>query len=175
MNQPRGTDTDYIDFFVATPRAVSCVEAARVQPRRADAPAHDAVTRLLHRLEPDPAALWQEGAPLVERTTGNLVGDDSMPDKPYAAKMALVTRHWSSKHHAVVDGINPISLVWTDGDRILPMDYRVSDKTRDGITKNAHLLAMLLTARQRGFVPECVVFERWYASVDRWPCGSACG
>jgi hypothetical protein len=38
MNAPRCTDTDYIDFLVATPRAVSCAEAARVQPRRADAP-----------------------------------------------------------------------------------------------------------------------------------------
>jgi len=58
MNAPRCSDTDYIDFLVATPRAVSCVEAARVQPRHADDPAPDAFTRLLHRLVPVPAALW---------------------------------------------------------------------------------------------------------------------
>ncbi|MDQ6833822.1 MAG: hypothetical protein M3008_10515, partial [Chloroflexota bacterium] len=110
-----------------------------------------------------------EGAPLVERTTGNLVGDDSMPDKPYGAKMALVTRHWSSKHHAVVDDINPISLVWTDGDRILPMDYRVSDKTRDGITKNAHLLAMLLTRMPSGADGHRVGHDE---GRDHSPCGA---
>jgi putative transposase len=166
MNPPRCTDTDYIDFLVATPRSVSCVEAARVQLRRPAAPAHDAFTRLLHRLEPDPAALWDEVEPLVERTTGILVGDDSTLDKPYAARIDLVTRHWSGKHHAVVEGINLITLVWTDGDRIIPIDYRIYDKARDGITKNEHFLAMLLTAHARGFRPACVVFDSWYGSVD---------
>jgi putative transposase len=171
MNRPRCTDTEYIDFLVATPRAVSCVATARVQPRRPGAPAHDAFTRLLHRLEPDPAALWEEVESLVDRTRGILVGDDSTLDKPYATKMDLVTRHWSGEHHAVVDGINLITLVWTDGDRIIPIDHRVYDKAHDGITKNEHFLAMLLTARQRGFVPECVVFDSWYASVDGCPLG----
>jgi len=166
MNKPRCTDTDYIDFLVATPRVVSCVEAARVQPRHPAAPAHDAFTRLLHRLEPDPAALWREVAPLVDRTHGVLIADDSTLDKPYAAKMELVTRHWSGKHHAVVDGINLITLLWTDGDRLIPIDYRVYDKAHDGITKNEHFLAMLLTAAARGFTPECVVFDSWYASID---------
>jgi putative transposase len=175
MNRPRCTDTEYIDFLVATPRAVSCVEAARVQPRRADTAAHDAFTRLLHRLEPDPAALWEEVESLVDRTRGILVGDDSTLDKPYATKMDLVTRHWSGKHRAVVDGINLIALVWTDGDRIIPLDYRVYDKAHDGITKNEHFRAMLLTARQRGFVPECVVFDSWYASVDNLRLLRDCG
>jgi putative transposase len=175
MNRPRCTDTDYIDFLVATPRAVSCAEAARVQPRHATAPAHDAFTRLLHRLEPDPVALWEEVESLVDRTRGILVGDDSTLDKPYATKMELVTRHWSGKHHAVVDGINLITLVWTDGDRIIPIDYRVYDKARDGITKNEHFLAMLLTAHERGFTPECVVFDSWYASVDNLRLIRNCG
>ena len=166
MNPPRCTAADYIDFIVATPRAVSCVEAARVQPRHPDAPAHDAFTRLLHRLAPDPVALWTEVSPLVDRTRGVLIADDSTLDKPYAEKMELVHRHWSGKHHAVVDGINLITLLWTDGDRLIPIDYRIYDKPNDGITKNEHFLAMLLTAAERGFTPECVLFDSWYASVD---------
>lgn len=51
--------------------------------------------------------------------------DDSTLDKPYAEKMDLVQRHWSGKHHAVVEGINLITLLWTDGDRPVPVDYRV--------------------------------------------------
>ncbi len=175
MNAPRCSDTDYIDFLVATPRAVSCVEAARVQPRRADAPAHDAFTRLLHRLVPDPAALWHEVSPLVDRARGVLIADDSTLDKPYAEKMALVHRHWSGKHHAVVEGINLITLLWTDGDRLIPVDYRVYDKPNDGITKNEHFLAMLLTARERGFTPECILFDSWYASVDNLRLIRDCG
>jgi putative transposase len=156
MNRPRCTETDFIGFLVATPRAVSGTEAARVQPRRPADPAHDAFTRLLHRLEPDPAALWQEVAPLVERAPGVLVVDDTTLDKPYARAMELVPRHWSGKHHAVVDGINLITLLWTEEGRLIPCDWRVFDKPNDGMTKNEHFLAMLLTAKQRGFAPAWV-------------------
>ena len=54
---------DDIQLTLATPRAYSAAEAARVQPERPDSPAHDAFTRLLHHLEPDPDALWAEAAP----------------------------------------------------------------------------------------------------------------
>ena len=58
MNAPKCSAIDYIDFLVASPRAVSGTEAARVQPPRSRPPAHDAFTRLLHRLERDATALW---------------------------------------------------------------------------------------------------------------------
>ncbi len=166
MNGPKCTDTHYIDFLVASPRVVSGTEAARVQPEQATPPAHDAFTRLLHRLEPDPAVLWAEAAPLVEREQGILVLDDSTLDKPYARKIELVTRHWSGKHHRVVRGINLLTLLWTDGERPIPVDYRLYDKARDGLTKNDHVRALLATAHQRGFTPACVVFDSWYASLD---------
>lgn len=166
MNTPKCSDIDYINFLVASPRAVSGTEAARVHPAQSDPPAHDAFTRLLHRLEPDPDTLWQESAPLVERGRGILVADDSTLDKPYAAKIALVTRHWSGKHHAVVDGINLITLLWSDGEGLIPCDYRLYDKAIDGLSKNDHFRAMLTTARERGFTPECVAFDSWYSSLE---------
>ena len=110
-NNVKCHDTDYIDFLIASPKHFSCTEAAKVQPETPDAPAHDAFTRLLRRLEPDPEALWVEARPLVHRKGGVLVLDDSTLDKPYAAKMELVTRHWSGKHHAVVRGINLTTLL----------------------------------------------------------------
>lgn len=175
MNAPRCCDEDYIQFLIAAPRTVSATEAARVQPRDPHAPAHDAFTRLLHRLEPDPATLWQEVAGQVERARGVLVVDDSTLDKPYAHKVDLVHRHWSGKHHAVVDGINLITMVWTDGDAVVPCDWRVFDKPNDGITKNEHFAAMLLTAKARGFTPECVLFDSWYASIDNLRLVRDCG
>ena len=86
MTAPKCSAIDYIDFLVASTRAVSGTEAARVQPARPRPPAHDAFTRLLHRLEPDPAVLWAEVAPLVRRDGGILVLDDSTLDKPYARR-----------------------------------------------------------------------------------------
>lgn len=174
MHHPDCTDIAYINFLVASPRSVTATEAARVAPGT-HPPAHDAFTRLLHRLEPDPATLWQEAAPFVDRRCGILIVDDSTLDKPYAKKMHLVHRHWSGKHHAVVSGINLITLLWTDGDRLIPIDYRIYDKPNDGITKNEHFLAMLLTAHERGFTPECVVFDSWYASIDNLRLIRECG
>lgn len=158
--------TDYIDFLIATPRSVTCTEAAKVQPDIPRPPSHDAFTRLLRRLEPDPETLWLEARPMVHSKGGVLVVDDSTLDKPYAAKIELVSRHWSGKHKAVVWGINLITTVWTDGDRITPVDYRVYDKANDGLTKNDHLLAMLRTAKRRGFEPTCVAFDSWYSGLE---------
>ena len=81
-----------------------------------------------------------------------LVIDDSTLDKPHARKIPLVARHWSGKHHDVVRGINLITLLWTDGDRKLPCDYRVFNKA-DGKTKHDHFWEMLLMAKGRGFSP----------------------
>ncbi len=166
MNPPKVSDQDYINFLIATPRACSSVEAARTSPVQDSAPAHDAFTRLLHRLEPVAETLWQEAQPQVARTTGILVIDDSTLDKPYARKIDLVQRHWSGKHREVVKGINLITLLWTDGDRHVPVDYRLFDKVNDSLTKNDHFHAMLKTARERGFEPACVVFDSWYSSLE---------
>jgi hypothetical protein len=57
MNPPKCSDEDYINFVIATPRIVTATEAARVQPEAAKSPQHDAFTRLLERLEPDPDTL----------------------------------------------------------------------------------------------------------------------
>jgi hypothetical protein len=165
MNAPRATDDGYIQFLIGSPVAVSATEAAHVQPERPNAPAHDASTRLLHRLEPDPATLWDEVRPLLDPTDGVLVIDDSTLDKPRAKHIALVSHHWSGNHRAVVNGINLVTLLWSDGDRLYPTDYRVYHKATDGKTKNDHFAAMLEAAHARGFRPKAVLFDGWYASV----------
>jgi putative transposase len=165
-NDVKCHDTDYIDFIIASPKLFSCTEAAKVQPEADDPPAHDAFTRLLLRLVPDPETLWREAGPLVGRAGGLLVLDDSTLDKPYAKAIDLVTRHWSGKHHAVVRGINLITLLWTDGDRHIPCDYRLYDKGTDGLTKNDHFRAMLEAAHARGFAPACVAFDGWYSGLE---------
>lgn len=175
MNAPRCTPEDYIQFLLATPKACSATEAARVQPAGPNRPAHDAFTRLLHRLEPDPGALWDEVRPLVDRSSGVLVLDDTTLDKPHARHITLVTRHWSGKHRRVVDGINLLTLVWTDGDRVYPTDYRIYHKAVDGNTKNDHFRALVAQAHARGFKPRCVLFDSWYAGVDNLKAVRACG
>ncbi len=165
MNPAKCTEYDYINFVIATSSAYSCTEAARVHPRDDPPPAHDSLNRLLYRLPTDSEALWREAHPFVNKTQGVLVIDDSTLDKPYAQKMELVTRHWSGKHKQVVSGINLITLMWTDGDSHIPCDYRLYNKDHDGLTKNDHFHALIATANDRGFAPECAVFDSWYSSL----------
>src|ERR1041384_3155558 len=165
MNTPKCEAEDYIQFLIASPRQFSCTEAALVQPGGAEGPAHDSFRRLLLRQQSQPEALWQEAQGQVQRDDGVLILDDSTLDKPYSRAIDLVCWHWSGKHHGVVKGINLLTLLWTDGDRHVPCDFRLYDNPQDGLTKNDHFRQMLQVAAQRGFKPRCVGFDSWYASV----------
>jgi hypothetical protein len=166
MNIPKCHAEDYINFLIATQKAYSCTEAARVQPNKETQASHDAILRVLYRLEPTSDRLWQEAHPFIDKSRGFLVIDDTTLDKPYANKMDLVSYHWSGKHHRVVKGINLQSLIWTDGDHLIPVDYSLYDKAKTGMTKNDSFRLMLLKAKERGFCPEYVLFDSWYASLD---------
>jgi len=92
-------------------------------------------------------------APLLDRKSGMVVIDDTTLDKPYALAIALVTRHWSGKHRAVVQGINLVSLVWTDGTCRLPCDFLVYNKNQDQLSKDDHFRPMILQAQARCLTP----------------------
>ncbi len=168
MRAAKCRDSDYIDFLIASPNVFTCTEAARVQEPSPRAPAHDISGHLAAWTGSgfrNPRFSGDEARGLVTLNAGALVIDDSTLDKPYAKQIAMVTRHWSGKHQGVVQGINLISLVWTDGDRKLPVDYRIYDKA-DGKTKNDHFWEMMLIAKGRGFAPKYVLFDGWYASLE---------
>ncbi len=108
----------------------------------------------------------EESRTQIDFSGGLLVLDDSTLDKPYSPRNALVYRHWSGKQKAVVSGINLITLLWTDGERCVPIDYRIYDKDTDGKTKNDHFAEMLISAFERGLNPNLVCFDSWYGSVE---------
>jgi putative transposase len=165
MNPPRVRPEDYIDFLIATPKAASGTEAARVQPATDRRPAHDAFTRLLQRLEPDPGALWLEAKSRVCLAGGVPVPGDTVLDKPFARHIDLVGRHRSGKHHGVVQGIDLVSLVWTDGDRVVPCGYRIHHDAKEA-TRSDHSRAMIDAAHTRGFRPACVLLDGWYSGPE---------
>ena len=165
INPPKCTDINYIDFLIAASNVFSCTEAARCYPNVSNAPCHDAFTRCLQRQPPDTEALWDEVKNHVKLEEGFLIVDDSTLDKPYAKEIAFVRRMWSGKHHRTVNGISLVTLVWTDGTTVIPIDFRIYNIDEDDKTKNDHFLDMLDKAEERGFNPEFVLFDTWYASV----------
>ena len=75
---------------------------------------HDSVNRFLLREAYEPKDLFDEAKPHINLIGGTLSVDDSVLDKPYSHKMALVGYFWSGKHHRTVKGINLITLYYTD-------------------------------------------------------------
>lgn len=167
MNPARASGEDYINFLLASQGRYTCTEAARSQPdEKPNRPSHDAFARLLLRTPQDTGVLWNEAEQMVSRDSGVLVLDDTTLDKPYSKRIALVTNHWSGKHHRVVRGINLITLLWTDGEKLVPTDCRIYDKPFGGKTKNEHFRDMLYISKERGFNPDYAVFDSWYTGLE---------
>ena len=125
MSRSRFTAEDYVQWLIAEPKWATMTEASRCSPAEA---AHDSWRRLLMRQATDSDALWEDVQGLVDRSTGYLILDDSTLDKPYGPKIELVSWHWSGKHKKTVQGINLVTLLWTDGEKFIPVDYRIYHK-----------------------------------------------
>ena len=79
---------------------------------------HDSIKRLLERQPHHTEALYNEAKRMVKHDKGVLVIDDSTLDKPYSHQIDMLTRHWSGKHHQVVQGINlSTSLIFSPDSR----------------------------------------------------------
>ena len=62
--------------------------------------------------------------------------------------------------------VGPVTLLWTDGDRHVPCDYRIYGKAGDGRAKNDHFRDLPSAAAGRGSRPECVPFDSRYAALE---------
>ena len=153
----------YVNFLTAGQKQFSGTELSKVSP---EPMAHDSVSHWLATKKLTPKLLWQQSQSMVNKQGGYLIIDDSVLDKPYCRKIALVRKQYSGKHHGIVNGIDVVNLLWTDGVKMVPVDYRIYDPSRDGKTKNDHGREMLTSAAKRGFTPSYVLMDSWYTSVD---------
>jgi hypothetical protein len=159
------TDLDYVNFLIAAFNIYSCTEASRCYPSTTNSPSHDCFTRLLQKQPSDTEPLWNEVRKFIKLKEGFLIVDDTTLDKPYSEKIDFVRYQWSGKHHRTVKGIGLITLLWTDGNKIIPVDFRIYDIDEDEKTKNDHFRDMLDKAQERGFEPKYIMFDTWYASI----------
>jgi len=163
MQQPKCSLDLYVDFLIASQKQYSGMELSRVSPT---AMSHDAVSHWLAHNKLTPKMVWQSSQSMVQKEIGYLIVDDTVLDKPYAREIPLVKSQYSGKHHGLVNGIAVVTMLWTEGETIVPVDYRIYDPTRDGKTKNDHAQEMLQFAEKRGFSPRYVLMDSWYASIE---------
>lgn len=147
-------------FLLSEPNGVSCSRLGSLLDM-----SHDSVNRFLNRESYSPQDLFNEIKPTLNLRGGTVSVDDSVLDKPYAHYIAFIGHYWSGKHHAVVKGINLITLYYTDlQGQHLPVNFRVYDKA-DNKTKNDYFLEMLAEVLSWGLEPAYVTGDSWYSCV----------
>ena len=152
----------YVQFLIGSQKQYSALEFSKVSP---DPMAHDSISRWLSQEKLTPKRVWQESQYLIDKESGSLVIDDSVLDKPYSQEIPLVKKQYSGKHHRLVKGIDIVNTVWTNGEKIIPVDYRIYEPTHDGKTKNDHAREMLGMAKKRGLKPQYVLMDAWFTSI----------
>ena len=163
MQQKKCSLDLFIDFLIATQKQYSGAELSKVAPEELS---HDAVSRWLAAADLSLDEFWLHARPLVNLQGGYLIIDDFLLDKPYSKIIPFVKAQYSGKHHRVVTGIAIVTLLWTDGEKIVPVDYRIYNPSNEGKTKNLLAREMLETAKNRGFSPQYVIFDSWYSSIE---------
>lgn len=165
MNKQKCSEYLYVQFLIAAQNNFTATEFSKVSPIKNMA--HDSLTKMLSGEKLTPSILWKNVKGQVDMNSGFLIVDDSVLDKPRSEEVDLVHWQYSGAHHQVVKGIGLESLIWSDDtDYHIPIDFRVYDKDTDGKTKNEHFRDMISLAKYRGFSPEFVLFDGWYASLD---------
>jgi Transposase DDE domain len=157
-------DEIYMSYLLSEPQYTSCTRLSIIMQNIS----HDSINRFLERERFEPKDLFDEEKDKIELIGGILSVDDSVLDKPYSdpSKAAFIDYYWSGKHHAVVKGINLISLFYTDIHGIsVPINYRIYNKSVSK-TKNDYFRDMLIEVMLWGVLPAWVTGDSWYSSLE---------
>lgn len=149
----------YMGFLMSEPKHANCSQLGNTLNI-----SHDSVNRFLLRENYEPLDLYTESMSYIDSVGGTLSVDDTVLDKPYAtSKMSHIGYYWSGKHHRAVQGINLITLYYTDRHgRSAPINYRIYKK-EENKTKNDYFLDMLTQVLTWGLQPRMVTADSWYS------------
>jgi hypothetical protein len=154
----------YTNFLIINQNRYSGLELSKVSP--ISDMHHDSVSRWLASSDFTPSQLWNQVESLINRDSGYLICDDTLLAKPYSRQNELARKQYSGKYHGLVNGICLVNLLWTDGKKYIPIDYRHYQKESDDKTKNNHFRDMLDRAEKREVKPRYTLMDSWYSSVE---------
>ena len=136
---------------------VSCVELADCF----DGLSHDRLSRMLEQPRCWPTLLWRRGAVRLIGQGGYLMLDDTVLEK-WGAAIFGVYWVYSSRLGKVVQGINVVLLVWSDGKRRVPIGIKLWRK--GGPSKVVLAGKLLRWAHRLDLHPQYVLFDSWYSA-----------
>ena len=93
--------------------------------------------------------------------------DDTVVDKDFSHKIALVRRQYSGNAHGIIKGVEIVTCVYVNPalDQFWIIDYRIYDPDGDGKTKLDHVHDMLLHAvYHKQLLFSTVLMDTWYAT-----------
>lgn len=154
----------YSNYLLLTPCNKGCTKLSKAMQTFS----HDSVLNFLKREGYTSADLFNEVKQYLVLEGGTLSVDDSILDKPYSkiGKTDLVTRHYSGKHHGIVQGICLVSLFYTDINGVrFPVNYRIYLPAEEK-SKNELFREMIVETLAWGLAPKVVTGDSWYASLD---------
>ena len=94
---------------------------------------------------------------------GYLIIDDTTRNKPHSKAIEGLSWVYDSSKKKTVWGYSVVILVWTDGQRSIPIAFRLWRK--GGSSKFSLALELLSYARNRlNIKPSFILFDSWYAS-----------
>lgn len=126
-----------------------------------EAVSHDQFTRLLQTPGCWPTRLWQGFAQRRLGQGGWLELDDTVLDK-FGEHIFGVAWVYCSRLQKVVRGLNVVALIWTDGQRRVPIGIKI---WRKGKQSKVVLAAQLLRwAHRLGLQPDYVIMDSWYSA-----------
>ena len=122
---------------------------------------HDCFNRLLYSTFPWSGRLWELFSSRMIHDGGYLLLDDTTWQRQ-AQLSEAVSKVWSSTSSGVRLGMQVVLLVWTDGQRKIPVSMRLWQK--GGKSKVELAREMIQEAADRGICPKYVLFDSWYTS-----------
>ena len=158
------TRLDYCQYLLSSPLNYTLTHFAD----HSDRFTHDMLNRYLGGDRVSPHVIWKNVKSHITLTAkGVILFDDTVIDKRYAKKMALVRRQYSGNAKGVIRGIGVVTCVYVNPveDRFWLIDYRIYDPPCDGKTKLDHvkeMLSVLVCDKKLPF--ERVVMDTWYAT-----------
>jgi hypothetical protein len=145
----------------STARTYTCTHLAAHLP----GVSHDEVTRFLRNSPFSARPLRTRVLPLLhDSPEAFLRVDDSGQDNRYSRFIEGAKRQYSGAVQGPVLGIGRVTLVHSGGERgdFLPLDFRVYDPDKEGLTKKEHVQALFAqVVAEDKLLARTVLFDSW--------------
>ena len=160
------TRASYCEFLICTQINYTCTYFAD----HAQGLSHDGVRNYLKKDKITSSMIYKQVKDeIIPTEEAYLVFDDTVADKNYSRKIAMVRRQWSGNAKRIIRGIGIVNCVYVNPitGKYWIIDYRIFNPDGDGKTKLEHMQDMLNNVVLYKKLPfRGVLMDTWYAKME---------